>query len=65
MNFYDLIHSAGFGEDTNITKAKSNLYSVIWDGCNDRDRKVQSGVYFYQLEIGGEFRAFGKCSLLK
>jgi flagellar hook assembly protein FlgD len=27
-------------------------HSVVWDGRDDRDKIVASGVYFYRLEAG-------------
>jgi hypothetical protein len=29
-------------------------YRIPWDGCDERGRKVASGVYFYKLEADGE-----------
>ena len=29
------------------------VYRVSWDGCDDRGKRVSSGVYFYRLETGG------------
>jgi hypothetical protein len=32
---------------------KPGVYRVSWDGCDDRGKRVSSGVYFYRLEAGG------------
>ena len=31
----------------------SGAYTVIWNGQDDRGKKVASGVYFYRLQAGG------------
>ena len=48
-------------------KASNSLshYSVIWNGTNDYDQSVSSGVYFYRLQIGEKTVASKKCLLLK
>jgi hypothetical protein len=42
----------------------SGLHSLSWDGLDDRNRPVSSGVYFYALKAGRAIRT-GKCLLLK
>lgn len=39
-------------------------YSVLWDGIDDNNNAVSSGMYFYQM-ISGEFISSGKLMLLK
>ena len=39
-------------------------YSVVWDGKNDRGQFVNSGIYFYEMEIG-DFRERQKVVFLK
>ncbi len=39
-------------------------YSRVWDGTDDRGRKVSSGVYFYRLRAG-DFNSVRKMVLLK
>jgi hypothetical protein len=34
-------------------KARPEPYEVVWDGKNDRDERVSSGVFFYQLQAPG------------
>ena len=42
-----------------------NVYSEIWDGKDDNSRPVPSGVYFYQVSVGGKQKTVKKCLLLK
>jgi flagellar hook assembly protein FlgD len=39
--------------------------SVVWNGTDDNDKPVSSGVYFYQLKTNGKAVAQKKCLLLK
>ncbi|MEA2095338.1 MAG: carboxypeptidase-like regulatory domain-containing protein [Candidatus Cloacimonadota bacterium] len=39
--------------------------SVIWNGTNQNNQPVSSGIYFYQLEIDGKIAAKSKMMLLK
>ena len=43
---------------------KSNNYKVIWDGKNDRDHDVTSGVYFYRIKAN-EFIQTRKLVILR
>ena len=40
-------------------------YAVEWDATNDSGHSLSSGMYFYRLEAGGEFREVKKMLLLK
>ena len=40
-------------------------YVVEWDAANDSGHSLSSGMYFYRLEAGGEFRETKKMLLLK
>ena len=43
----------------------SNSYSVIWNGTDQNNQPVASGIYFYQLNIDDKIIASKKCLLLK
>ena len=40
-------------------------YSITWDGTDDNNQPVSSGIYFYQLNINDKIVASKKCLLLK
>ncbi len=40
-------------------------HSVVWDGTNENDQSVVSGLYFYQLEAGDKFSDRKRMLLLK
>ena len=40
-------------------------YAVEWDATNDSGHSLSSGMYFYRLETGGEFREVKKMLLIK
>jgi photosystem II stability/assembly factor-like uncharacterized protein len=39
--------------------------SIIWDGTDENNQSVSSGIYFYQLNINGKTKALGKMLLMK
>lgn len=41
------------------------LWEVAWNGGNDDGRIQPSGIYFYEIEIGDDFRASKKMSLVR
>ncbi|HHE65097.1 MAG TPA: hypothetical protein ENL09_03640, partial [Bacteroidetes bacterium] len=43
----------------------SGQHSITWDGTDQNNQVVSSGVYFYQLEVAGKAVATKKCLLLK
>jgi len=43
---------------------ESGSFSVVWDGRNDQEAKVASGVYFYKLTTGS-YSAVKKLTILK
>jgi hypothetical protein len=46
-------------------KARNSLsYSVTWDGTDDNNKPVSSGIYFYKLKAG-KFEKTRKCLLMK
>jgi flagellar hook assembly protein FlgD len=40
-------------------------HSIIWDGDDDSNKQVASGIYFYKLNVNGNTEAIKKCLLLK
>ena len=40
-------------------------YAVEWDATNDSGHSLSSGMYFYHLQAGGEFRGVKKMLLIK
>ncbi len=40
-------------------------YSVIWDGTDENDQSVSSGIYMYHLKVDGKAIVSKKCLLLK
>ena len=43
----------------------NNQSSIIWDGTDDRDKPVSSGVYFYKLKVGDKYTQTRKMILMK
>jgi hypothetical protein len=39
--------------------------SVVWDGTDENNQPVTSGIYFYKLNVNGKTEAVKKCLLLK
>ncbi len=48
-----------------ITPSPSHTLSVTWDGTDDNNKPVSSGIYFYKLKVSGKNEAVKKCLLLK
>ena len=42
-----------------------NQTSVIWDGTDENNQPVSSGIYFYKMKSGGRYTATKKMILLK
>jgi len=43
----------------------SGSHSMTWDGKNDADQEVPSGIYLYNLKVNNEVTDTGKCVLIK
>ena len=43
----------------------NNHYSVTWNGENEAEKPVSSGVYFYKLQVNDNTEAVNKCLMLK
>ncbi len=41
------------------------IWKKVWDGKDDNDRTVSSGVYFYKLAVNGQTKSVKKCLLVK
>jgi flagellar hook assembly protein FlgD len=48
----------------NSKKEKGN-HSVIWNGKDENQHSVSSGVYFYRLNVSGKTTMTQKCLLIK
>ncbi len=46
-------------------KLEQGLHQITWDGKNDNNQYVASGVYFYKLKVNNKNIAIKKCLLLK
>ncbi len=43
----------------------SGIHSIIWNGDDELETPVSSGIYYYKLNINGKTEAVKKCILLK
>jgi hypothetical protein len=50
---------------TNYQLTSSPINQIVWNGTDENDQAVSSGVYFYKLNIDGKTKAMRKCLLLK
>jgi len=48
-----------------MTQAGSKQSSIIWNGTDQNEKPVSSGIYFYQLVIDGKVAAKSKMMLIK
>ncbi|MCK4653521.1 MAG: T9SS type A sorting domain-containing protein [Candidatus Cloacimonetes bacterium] len=39
--------------------------NVVWNGTDENNHPVSSGIYFYKLKVNGKYKAVKKCLLLK
>jgi hypothetical protein len=47
-----------------IQNSKFKINQVVWDGADERGRQVSTGVYLYQIRVGG-YKHAGKVIMLK
>ena len=47
------------------TSTHTPVNSIIWDGTDDSENSVSSGLYFYKFNVNGKTEAVKKCLLLK
>ncbi|NQV19395.1 MAG: hypothetical protein HQ534_12740, partial [Armatimonadetes bacterium] len=43
----------------------NNQSSIVWDGTDNNNQLVSSGIYFYKLEVNDKIIDTKKCLLLK
>jgi len=48
-----------------ISPTNDNTFAVTWNGKNNKQISVPSGIYYYQLKTDGVIRGSKKCLLLK
>ena len=44
---------------------EKGLWKQVWNGRDENEKTVSSGVYFYKLDVNGQTKAIRKCLLLK
>ena len=49
----------------NATRSGSIEHDEIWDGRDDRQRRVSNGIYFYRIEADGGEPQWGKIFVLQ
>ena len=49
----------------NLQINKSSNHQIIWNGTDDDNKPVSSGIYFYQLRVDGNSKAVNKMILIK
>ena len=47
------------------TKLEKGIHEVVWNGRNEHNKPVASGVYFYKLRVNGRDYSIKKCLMLK
>jgi hypothetical protein len=47
------------------TELEKGNHSIIWNGVDEFNNPVSSGIYYYKLDINGKTEAVKKCLLLK
>lgn len=61
-----IFDATGRGVKTLIASSQQpGDYALIWDGRDDQGRKLAAGIYFYQLEAEGQFKAIKKTILIR
>ncbi|MCD4817741.1 MAG: T9SS type A sorting domain-containing protein [Candidatus Cloacimonetes bacterium] len=44
---------------------ETGMHKIVWNGKNNQNKLVGSGVYFYKLNVNGKTEKINKCILLK
>ena len=47
------------------TSLDKGTHSIAWNGNDDTDQEVPSGIYFYNLKVNNEVTNTGKCVLIR
>ena len=50
---------------SNLQINKSSNHQIVWNGTDENDKLVSSGIYFYKLNVNNKTQAVKKCLLLK
>ncbi|MCD4819169.1 MAG: T9SS type A sorting domain-containing protein [Candidatus Cloacimonetes bacterium] len=53
------------GQKVRIYSILNNQFSISWDGTDENNQPVSSGLYFYQLKVGKDFSETKRMLLLK
>ena len=64
VSFLDLMEKAGVGKES-TQYVKGHNYSVVWDGRNENNRQVSSGVYLYRAKVGNKILQTKKLLILQ
>jgi len=46
-------------------KTTRSFYSITWNGTDENNKPVSSGIYLYKLKVNDKTMATRKCILLK
>jgi len=63
INIYNILGQRIF--EFSKGRLEAGSYNFIWNGENQIGEKVTSGIYFYEMEAGNEYREIKKMTLLK
>lgn len=47
------------------TRLEKGIHEVVWNGRNEHNKSIASGVYFYKLRVSGRDYSIKKCLMLK
>ena len=64
VSFLDLMTKAGVGKES-TQYVKGHNYSVVWDGRNENNHQVSSGVYLYRAKVGNKILQTKKLLILQ
>ena len=63
INIYNILGQKIFA--FNKGKLDAGTYEFNWNGVNQNGEQVTTGIYFYEMEVGNDFRDIKKMTLLK